>query len=401
MKLQDEILLNIESIALSGDGIAREEGVVFFVEGALPGEKVKAQITKVEKNLVRARALDILEASPHRTKPRCPHFGTCGGCVFQHLSYEAQLEVKRRELEQMFAHLGGFDSVSVEPVIPSPKPFHYRNTVALTVRRQSGKCFLGFIGRDNQTFIPIDECPIAEEKLNSLIPRTRQAFDEFVPEQKKHKTSQIVVRVGRRDQFYTSIKKDPQSAAFLTAEVNQKEFWFAGFSFFQTNFSVLEDFVRTVREMLGPGKDKTLLDLYCGVGLFALCFASEYREAIGVEESEDTIRLAGQNAERNGVGNARFMSARTEDWLKDGKLDQRPFHVVLDPPRVGMKKEAVEALLSIDGIERLVYVSCDPATLIRDLRLLAPRFKIERVKPIDMFPQTRHLETVVLLLPKT
>lgn len=404
MNIKDEIVLDIDSISLSGEGIARREGLVYFVDGALPGEQVKSVVIKIEKNLVRSKTIEVLKKSPERIQPVCPHFGACGGCSFQHLKYEKQLEIKRHELEQMFTHLGKFTGIHVEPVIPSPHPYHYRNTVALSIRTQQGYPYFGFIGKDNRTFIPIENCPIAEEKINSLIPHVREQFQKHIPEDKKYKTSQVVLRIGTDHQFHTSIKKDPESSKILTAVIDGKKFNYHGSSFFQTNFSVTEKMVGVVKEFLNAenSRPRSLLDLYCGAGLFAICFANQYESVMGIEESEDAIQIAKQNAALNQISNVHFLAGRTEEILKKCvSTKDEPLHVVIDPPRIGMKPHAIQTILEIPNVEKLVYVSCHPATLIRDLQLLGSRFKIEKVQPLDMFPQTQHLEIVVSLAPRT
>ncbi len=396
---KDEILLEIESLALSGEGIARRDGLVYFVEDAFPGEEVRTELVKPEKNLIRTKALEILRKSPDRAEPVCGHFGSCGGCAFQHLSYERQLEFKRNALQELFDHLGGFRDVPIEPMIPSPKPFHYRNTVAMSVRHQRGEPYLGFIGRDNRSFIPINHCPITEEKLNGLLSEVRQEFKSRIPLEKRRQISQIVIRIGQSGEVYTSLKKSKDSPT-LSANVDGKTFHYSGSSFFQVNFSILEAFVAATKKFLEPSFDANLLDLYCGVGLFGICLAGRYGRVLGIEEGEEAVFYARENAKTNGVANTEFVLGRAEEALSQiPDFFGEKLHVILDPPRIGMKKEAIQFLLKLPKIERIVYVSCNPATLIRDLKLFSPRFRIEKIQPLDLFPQTKHLETIVLLLP--
>ncbi len=399
MQIKDQVLLTIESMTLSGEGVARLDGLVVFVDGALRGEKVSAEITKVEHNLARAKTVEIIEPSPNRVKPACTYFDECGGCVFQHLSYEQQLIEKQEALVGMFQHLGKLGEISVQPAIPSPKKYHYRNTVAMSVRHQHDRPYLGFVRKDGRSFIPIDECPIADEKINALLPGVLKKFKETVPAQKRYRTSQIVIRVGTDDSFYTSIKSD--SANILRAKVFDKTFEYTGSSFFQVNYSILEAMVTTVRQFLKPEPGAHLIDLYCGSGLFALSLASEYESVVGIEEGQEAILLARRNAEKMGVKNVDFLEGKAERLVETVKNpDARKLHVVIDPPRVGLRKEVIEFLLKLGSVEKLVYVSCNPATMIRDLSDLSVRFRVLKVQPIDLFPQTRHLETIVLLEPK-
>lgn len=412
MQIKDQLVLNIESMMLSGEGVARLDGLVYFVDGALRGEKVRAEITKVESNLIRANAVEILEPSPNRVKPVCDYFGECGGCVFQHLSYEQQLIEKRDALLGMFQHLGKLGEVSINPVIPSPKAYHYRNTVALSVRHQHDRPYLGFVRRDGHSFIPIEKCPIADEKLNTLFPEVLKKFKETVPAKKRYRTSQVVIRVGTDESFYTSIKSD--SARILRAKVFDRVFEYTGSSFFQINYSILETMVKTVREFLNPspqpsptsGRGKGegrayLIDLYCGSGLFALSLASDYQSVVGIEEGQEAIKLAKENMKKFGIKNVDFLEGKAERLVEAVKNpDLNELHVVIDPPRVGLKKEVIDFLLKLPKVKKLVYVSCNPATMIRDLNDLSERFQVNQIQPIDLFPQTRHLETIAQLVCK-
>lgn len=399
MQIQDQISLHIDSMALSGEGVARLDGIVVFVDGALRGEKVKAEITKLESNLIRAKTIEILEPSPNRVQPSCTYFGECGGCVFQHLNYEQQLIEKREALQGMFQHLGHLGEVSVNVPIPSPKIYHYRNTVALSVRHQHDRPYLGFVRRDGRSFIPIEQCSIADEKINTLLPGVLKKFKETVPDKKRYRTSQIVIRVGTDDSFYTSIKSD--SANILRANIFDRIFEYTGSSFFQVNYSILESMVQTVRGYLSPKKGAHLIDLYCGSGLFALSLSKDYESVVGIEEGQEAILLARKNAQAMGIKNVDFLEGKAERLVETVKNpDSNKLHIVIDPPRVGLKKEVIQFLLRLENIERLVYVSCNPATMIRDLNDLSERFQVSEVQPIDLFPQTRHLEAIALLLPK-
>jgi tRNA/tmRNA/rRNA uracil-C5-methylase (TrmA/RlmC/RlmD family) len=394
----EEVLLDVESVALSGEGVARLEGLVYFVEGALRGETVRARILKRERNLIRAVAQEIVAASTDRVKPACPHFGVCGGCVFQHMSYERQLAEKTEALRGTFRFLGGFDNLAITPVIPSPKPFGYRNTIALSVRHREGKPHFGFIGRDRKSFVPIEHCPIAEETLNAWLPEVKAKFLARVPERKRFHTSQIVVRIGEEGSRYASIKEKPEPE--LWATVMGKRLRYSGASFFQVNFSLLPKLVETISEMLSPSDGRVLLDVCCGVGLFAVCLGDRYDEVIGIEDSHQAIGYASENAKSGGLAHGRWIEGRAETVLTEfAKPCGKKRHVILDPPREGFKPQALRAVLDMPEVERMVYVSCNPATLVRDLKQLGERFDIARVQPFDMFPQTAHLEAVVLLTP--
>lgn len=326
--------------------------------------------------------------------PQCTLFGTCGGCSYQDLTYKEQLELKRSlVVEALSEFLPHIESI-VRPTLASPKPFGYRHMIALSVKRRQGKLQMGFIGQDQRSFLPVETCPISDERINQFLPLAFQKLEALPPE-RKFNTSQVVLRVGTDGNVLTSIRTD--RGKHLQCAVLGKTFSFSMSSFFQNNFSILESFINAIQEFLEPKGKGTLFDLYSGVGLIGILLAEHYESVIGIEEGYEAVKFARDNAKKNGVANISFLEGKVENLLPVlTQKAQVPLHVVIDPPRIGLKPKVAECLNRLP-IERLVYVSCHLEALKRDLRLLSQRFRIVDVQPLDFFPQTKHVETVVLL----
>ncbi len=333
-----------------------------------------------------------------KVKAKCSYFGTCGGCTFQDLEYNAQLELKRRLVEEALSAFNSSHSFVVSPTLPSPKPFHYRHMVAMTVKRRKDQLQFGFTSHDQRTFLSIESCPIADERINQFLPEALKRLEEMPPERKFH-TSQVVLRVGDGGEVVTSLRAD--RGRKLECKICGKIFSYSISSFFQNNFSILESFLETVRSFLKPKGQGTLFDLYSGVGFFGISLADSYKQVMGIEEGYEAVQLALENAKRNQVTNISFLEGKVELFLPELTLQAaKPLHVVVDPPRVGLKPEVIQCLLKLP-IDKLIYVSCELTALRRDLELLQECFTITKVQPLDLFPQTKHVETIVLLQPKT
>ena len=373
-------------------------------------------------------------------QPKCVYFGTCGGCAFQDLEYAAQLDLKHKFVEEALSSFSRRDSFQIEPVIPSPKPYHYRHMLSLTVKRRNGGLQLGFMKRDSHTFLSVESCPISDERINQFLPQALAKL-ETLPLKKKFHTSQMTLRIGDNNKVVTSLPSDRGEK--LECTVLGKQFSYSVSSFFQNNYSILDSFVQAVRSLLGtpsktviaslprfsagaaipdaeiassalpPRNDVprgTLFDLYSGVGLFGISLADGYGRVIGIEEGYEAVEQAKQNAKRNEVKNTTFLQGKVETLfpelipavkpplhpVRDKSLISNGVHIIIDPPRIGLKPGVIQCLLTLP-IERLVYVSCELSALQRDLTLLQDRFKITRVQPLDLFPQTKHIETIVLL----
>lgn len=403
------VTLQLTDMAHGGDALGRHEGKVVFVPYAIPGEEALVEIVEDKGSYARAQLVEILSPSPHRIEPPCPHFGPgkCGGCQWQHIAYPAQLEFKATVVGDQLARLGRLPEVPVEPTIPSASPWHYRNHVQFTVS-DDGR--LGFVATDGRRVEPIKVCHLLHPLLDELF----AALDLELPE-----LVRLSLRAGVNtgDQMIIFETQDDEPPAlesdlpiscvlllsdstpinlignnYITEVVAGRRFHISATSFFQVNIAAAEELVRVVSEYLAPAGDETLLDAYCGVGTFALSLADQVGQVIGIEEDAGAVADARLNAAD--LSNVQFIEGSMEAFLP--QLDRRIDLAVIDPPRQGCKPEALMALIEL-APRRIVYVSCDPATLARDARRLAEGgYQLVEVQPVDMFPQTYHIESVAL-----
>jgi tRNA/tmRNA/rRNA uracil-C5-methylase (TrmA/RlmC/RlmD family) len=364
----DQVLLTIEDIAFGGEGVGRVGEFVVFVPFVALGETVEAQLVEVKKRFGRARLVKVLKPSPERVTPPCRYFGDCGGCQYQHLPYAAQLRIKYKQISDLFARLGGLPAGLVEPVIPCPNPYGYRNR--LMIRSQWDKfkqgLNIGFIRADNRLVVDVEECQIAEPALNVQIAQVRQ----HPPPKGGIK---VVLRVAAEG---WEVPRD---------------------SFFQNNFFLLPALVETVRQRWREGGARFLIDAYCGVGFFSVELADLAEEFVGVEVDVAAIKAARKNALSRGRNNGQFLAGDTEQLLPRllGRFEAAQTAVILDPPRTGCPASVLETLRQTLP-RQIIYVSCHPATLARDLNVLRAGgvFEVSKIVPLDMFPQTQHIECV-------
>jgi 23S rRNA (uracil1939-C5)-methyltransferase len=367
-----------------GDGPDREEVSAAF---GLPGERVAMEVWERRDGCVAGRVLRVLRPSPERVEPPCPYFGACGGCQWQHAPYERQLAYKRDKVAVRLAG-AGFDDIGVEPTLPAPSTYGYRNHARFSIGRKFGE--LGYTTYHAHRFFRVDECPIAHPRINDILKAT----------QRRAAGHQLAVRVGARtgDLLVNPPQQDDDlpyksGQTYLEEELLGRRFRVSAAAFFQVNTEQAERLIGVTRDLLSLRETDVLLDLYCGVGTFGLALAPLARRVIGVEESAAALKDAHYNA--RDLANVEFLAGRTEDVL--ASLDERVDAAIVDPPRIGCRPGALEALVRL-APRRLAYVSCDPASLARDLRVLVDGgFALRTVQPVDMFPQTAHVETVALL----
>lgn len=358
----------IHDLAFGGEGVGRVGELVVFVPFVIPGEVVEAEVTEVKRKFARARLVRVVNASPDRVEPRCRYFGQCGGCQYQHVAYPAQLRAKHKQIADLFQRVGGLSGAVIEPVVPCPEPYGYRNRIMVRTQwnKRQQRMELGFLGLDNEFVVSITECAIAEPGLNEDL--------------------QKVIA-----------NPPPRGGLKVTLRVTPEGWVVPRDSFFQNNFFLLPALVETVRERLRAAGTKHLIDAYCGVGFFALELADLVESFVGVEYDALAIRAAKENQRLRGVTNGQFVSGPAEDYL--GGLLQRhpgvPTTLVIDPPRTGVPPEALQRIRRARP-QQVIYVSCHPATLARDLQILcAPGgYELVQVTPHDMFPQTQHVECV-------
>ena len=368
LKLGDKINLTIHDLAFGGEGVGRIDEFVVFVPFVITGETVEAEITEVKKNFARAKLLRVITPSPERVAPECQYFGACGGCQYQHIDYLAQLRFKHKQVADLFERVGKISRAVVAPVLPCPSPYGYRNRIMIRSQWNgpAKKLEIGFIRTDNKFVEDIEECKIAEPALNEQITHVRA-------------------------------NPPPKGGIKVVLRVQPENWEVPRDSFFQNNFFLLPKLVETVREFLQAGGARHLIDLYCGVGFFGIEAAGVVDSFVGVEYDQLAIAAARQNAASREINNGEFVAAKVEAILPEllQKFSADKTAVILDPPRKGCWPETLE-LLRQTRPAQVIYVSCHPATMARDLNILCADgvFELARVQPLDMFPQTQHVECV-------
>lgn len=386
-----EIDLRIDSLTNLGHGVGRVDGWVVFVPFCLPGELVRARVYRNDKNFSQADLVSILEPSPDRVAPQCPVFGECGGCQYQHLTYDAQLAWKTRQVRELLQHMAKIE-FPVNPCHGSPQLWNYRSKITPHFAApQDGEIKeIGFlaVGRRSQ-LVDVPQCPIALDTINAALPELRADVRRQAKSYKRGATLLIRATEGH-------IETNPK--AVVTEKVGDIAFDFLAGDFFQNNPYILPEFTGHVAEKAKVGGTKYLVDAYCGSGLFALTLAKHFDQVAGVEVSETAAEWAARNAEKNGITNAKFLAASAEAIFAQIDFPAAETAVVIDPPRKGCTREFLDQLAAF-APARVVYVSCDPATQVRDLAIMQEQgFKLEDIQPFDLFPHTRHLECVMTLV---
>ena len=382
--------LKIEALSNLGAGIAKPEGWVVFVPFALPGERIRAKVWRNETNCTHADLVEILEPSPDRIEPHCPHFATCGGCQYQHLPYEKQLEWKTRQVGELLWHMVGIEA-EVKATIPSPKQWGYRSKITPHFQRpKPGEDFpIGFLEFNRRTrLVDVYNCPIAMDEINEVLQPIRDDVKRRAAEYKKGAT--LLLRA-------TEDRVETDHRAPISEKVGDLKFNFLAGDFFQNNPFILDSFTGHAAEQAKGPNQKYLLDAYCGSGLFGLTLAKNFEQVVGIELSETSADWARRNAKTNGIENASFIASSAEALFADITFPPEQTSVLIDPPRKGCSVDFLHQLFDF-GPSRVVYVSCNPATQMRDLKsFLEKGYKIESIQPFDLFPQTRHLECVIAL----
>ena len=396
--------LTLTTMSNGADAIGRHEGKAIFVPFAIPGETVRVEIVEDKPTFARAKLIEVITASPDRVTPVCKHFGVCGGCQWQHISYEAQLKWKKQVVIDQLFRIGGIASPNVLDTIPSPSPLHYRNHVQFS-QTEDGK--LGFMS--SAGVVPISECHIAHPDIMALFNQldiekldvdrigVRVTSDEamivFESESGEPPDVEIdldvsVAAVNKRGEALTMIGSD-----HLVQTILGRDFRISAASFFQVNTAQAETLIEVAITALGVSDGDTVLDLYCGAGLFTAFIAEKAARVIGVESYESAVGDAEVNL--NEFNNVELFESPAEMAI-DHLVKESVQRVILDPPRAGCDKRVLDALIKI-APQRIVYVSCDAATLARDAkRLIGAGYKLESATPLDMFPQTHHIEIIAI-----
>jgi 23S rRNA (uracil1939-C5)-methyltransferase len=464
MKRGDEIVLLVGGLSGNGTTVTRVDGFVVFVKGAVPGDTARVRVQKVKKSFAEAFTLEILTPSPGRVKPRCGHFGTCGGCRWQDLAYESQLECKRERVAEAFKHIGGFASVEVDPVVPCTEPYNYRNKMEFTfsnhrwltdaelqrdevVRRELA---LGLhVPERYDKVLDINECFLQSEMSTSILKTVRRLsrvwnLNAYSTRNHEGYLRHLVIREGKRtgdvmvnlvttydrpdvlSKLTTALLEEYPTITTVVNNITERKSMVAigdrervyhgpGFisellgrfifrisanSFFQTNTLQAERLYDVTRELASLKSSDVVYDLYSGTGTIALYLSDAVDRVVAIESVPEAIVDAQRNAEANGVPNCFFLQGDLKDrltkrneWLGD---HPQPTVIIVDPPRSGLHPKVIERVAKFSA-DRIVYVSCNPATQARDAHLLSgSQYRLRIVRPVDMFPHTDHIEAVAL-----
>jgi 23S rRNA (uracil1939-C5)-methyltransferase len=456
----DEVTLEIESLAFGGRGIARIDGLTVFVDGALPGDSVRARIIRKKRRYAEARLTGVVRPSPDRTEPPCRYFGYCGGCTLQNLAYDRQLEYKRQHVIESLEHIALMTNVTVHPVLPSARLFGYRNKMEFSCsdRRwllpeemgredvEAGFALGLHVPGTFNKILDIEQCLLFPDDGNRILSAAREfirqsplpvynlktnlGFWRFVMlrhsvaadtwmvnivtafedrPQVKPLADRIAARFPRVASVVNNI--NGRKAAIAAGEreillygdatiedrIGQFRFDISANSFFQTNTPGAETLYRVAESYAALTGTETVMDLYCGTGTIAIRISGAAREVIGLEINPACVADAEANGRKNGIHNVRFIAGDVRETL--GQIGCPPDVLVIDPPRAGMHPDVVAQVLDL-APQNIVYVSCNPATLARDVGLLKERYAVAEVQPVDMFPHTPHIECVARLVHK-
>ncbi len=399
------IELSLSGLAYGGEAFGRDaDGRMIFVPFALPDELVRVEIVEVHKRWARAQLLEVLEPSSSRTEPRCSHFHECGGCHYQHIPYDLQLEFKREILRDQFKRIGGFEDADIDPVIPSPDPWNYRNRIRFSLTEDGA---IGFVDHSGSQVIKISECHLPDSEIldaMAAIDLPNTATMSAVEVRTGIEGERMLIFHGEGDPSVELEVEQPDSIVWLgdtgtrvlagenyiLMKVHDRYFRVSSKAFFQVNTSQIDRLVDLVIQRLCPKPDEVIFDLYAGVGLFSAFIAERGSRLIAVEESPSSCLDFEHNL--NEFEDIVLYEAAVEGALR--AIHESPDAVVIDPPRSGLSRDALDAIVELKP-ERIIYVSCDPATLARDgKRLHRANYNLDTVTPIDLFPQTYHIESV-------
>lgn len=445
-----EYIVNIEALGYEGEGIARVEGYPVFIPGALIGEKVKVVITKVKKNFANGKLIEILEESKERRVPECANYSVCGGCTSQHLNYEGQLDFKFSRVKDCIRKIAGLDENIVKYPIGMSNEYRYRNKVQFPVGLVNGKLSIGFFSEKSHEIIDMDTCLLQDEESEEIVRIIRQWMNDYsimpakkdgkffkkglvrhIVIRKAFKTNEIMVilvttnkKIPYADELIKSLTEKMKNIKSIIQNINDKDtnlvmgyecvnlwgmdyicdyigkykFNISPLSFFQVNPVQTEVLYNKALEYADLSGDEVVFDAYCGTGTISLFLSQKAKKVYGVEIISQAIDNAKVNAQINNIDNAEFYVGKSEEvipqLIDDGII---PDVIMVDPPRKGCASKLLDAIGKAKP-RRIVYVSCDPSTLARDLKYLEEQgYKTVEVQPVDMFPMTKHVETVALL----
>lgn len=448
LRPNDRIVVTIKRLGINGEGVGYYRRKAVFINGALPNEVVKAKVDTVQQGYIQATLTEIEKRSPHRIDAPCPVFGECGGCQIQHMSYEGQLEAKTEIVREAFNRYAGLDSVPMKPMLGMEHPWDYRNKAQLQVTRRQGEVIAGLYEINSHTIVDISGCPIQHPKVNQAVAKTKKVLDELrIPLYKDQGNREgirtIVVRHGfqsdqlqvtlvsagsrlpQQEQLIRRLRQELPQMSGLSLNINpgkthlvfgdrthtlwgteameeslgDLEFRLSPRAFFQLNPQQTVKLYESVRIAAALTGRETVVDAYCGTGTIGLWLAPYASEVRGIEVIPEAVEDAARNARQNGRDNATFYTGEAEvllpRWVKGGFT---PDVIIADPPRTGLDRRFLETILRTKP-QRFVYVSCNPSTLAKDTKvLLDGGYELQWVQPVDMFPQTSHVECCALIV---
>lgn len=446
VRVHEEYTVAIRDLGVHGEGIGSLDGFTIFVPGALPGETVTAEITLLKKSYAVGELLSIEQESPFRVVPECPVYEHCGGCQLSHLAYEGQLDMKYRRVKDVIERIAGESGDVVKPVLPAAHPFAYRNKMAVPAGLVKGKAALGCYRQGSHDIIPVSSCAIQKEENNRLLQFARRFIEKYgisVYDEKTRKGSlrHVMGRVGddgkvmvvlvtasktlpEEKRWIEEIQKElPETVSLwhniqpkpgntilgtkirhlwgretLTASLCGLRFEVSPYSFFQVHKEQAEILYEKALAYADLKGGETVIDAYCGTGTISLCLAKKAKRVIGIEIVKPAIKDAKKNAKKNHMENTEFYAADAGKFMPQlYRKGLVPDVIVMDPVRAGCSEEVLKAAAGMNP-KRIVYVSCNPATFARDAKILKSEgYEIKEIQPVDMFPQTMHVETIVLL----
>ena len=447
---KDIIELEIYDLAYGGTSVAKVDGLVVLVRGGIPGDVVQAQITKKKTNYAEAKIIQIIKESELRTKPSCSHFGLCGGCTWQDLKYEEQLKFKTKQVKESLKHIGGFSEPPVHDALACVEIFYYRNKMEYAFfPHPDKKLILGLHPRGRFDLVfDLEECFLQSKTANGILDVVRRfAKEKNLPAYENKNQSgllrflvikegkntgmtmvNLVTHIGNlpfQEEFCNALFSNFPSVKSILRNINSRlaqiaigeeeellggertiierlgqfRFEISSNSFFQTNSQQAEKLYQVVLNMAELQGDEEVLDLYCGNGTISIFLSQVAKKVIGVEAVEESVQNARRNAGLNGISNCEFICGEARKVLKNFESERKiPHLVVIDPPRAGLHPHVIKSLLNMKP-PKIIYVSCNPTTLARDLKTFCEEnYRLEKVQPVDMFPHTYHIESVAKLL---
>lgn len=422
LHVNDTLVGKVEKMAFGGSGILKKDHFVLFVPFSAPGDEISCQITQIKKNYGKAQILKVLNSSALREKPKCRYFEKCGGCQLQHVQYQEELKQKREWIQEAFYKFSQFKEMIVPPVAPSPKEYDYRRHITLTLQKKpKEKAFAGYHTIQAKSLIKIEECPIFIKKENSLLKEIQLFIEELEITETEAKLE--IVKDQGTYLLHFHFKRLPKNADLIAKNFLEKQaaikgiilnsktksfsfgktecqllvngliFNFSSHAFMQNNREQSIKIYSHLLELIKEENPEEVLDLYCGIGISSLLIAREGFKVTGVEYNATAIKAAIHNAKKNGINSVKFIHATAEDAVEKIKI---PEFVIVNPPREGLDVRVIEAIKK-KLPKKIVYISCMPPTLARDLKLFGEAYQIESCSPFDMFPKTTHVEIILVL----